>query len=293
MADLQSFGGQWTQKKLAKVSSYLTAYTNALKNKPFTLIYIDAFAGTGYRTMEKSSSFGFGIFDDQVGDDIRAFHDGSAKIALQNDPRFDKYYFIEQDAEKCAELEKLKQEFPDKKNDIRIFNEDANVALRSICDNWNRRSDRAVLFLDPFGMNVSWDTIEAIAKTESIDMWYLFPLSMGVMRLLKNDGNLPESWQRKLDDIFGESDWRQKFYKTEVVQGLLFDDEVTKKTADAKQVSEYFVKRLETIFAGVAKKPLTLYNAKNSPLYLLCFASGNKKGAPIALKIAGHILKGR
>jgi three-Cys-motif partner protein len=142
-------------------------------------------------------------------------------------------------------------------------------------------------------MNVSWTTVEAIAKTESIDMWYLFPLGVGVLRLLTKDGNIPDSWQRKLDGIFGESDWRDRFYKTEVVEGLLFNDEVTKRTADAKQIADYFVKRLKTIFAGVAEKPLPLYNAKNNPLYLLCFASGNPKGAPIALIIAGHILKGR
>lgn len=293
MAELQNFGGQWTQKKLAKVSSYLTAYTNALKNMPFTLIYIDAFAGTGYRTMEKSSDLGSGIFIDQVGDDLNAFHDGSAKIALQTNPRFNRYCFIEQDAVKCVELEKLKQEFPDKAQDIHIVNDDANTALLNICNNWNRKSHRAVLFLDPFGMNVSWKTIEAIAKTESIDMWYLFPLGVGVMRLLTNDGNIPDAWQNRLDNIFGEPDWRDKFYKTQVIQGLLFDDEVTKKTAGAKQISDYFVKRLETIFAGVARKPLPLYNAKNNPLYLLCFACGNKKGAPIALKIADYILKRR
>jgi three-Cys-motif partner protein len=293
MAALQSFGGQWTQTKLAKVGSYLTAYTTALKNMPFRLIYIDAFAGTGYRTMAKSSEFGLNLFEDQVGDDIRNFHDGSAKIALQIDPRFDKYYFIEQDSTKCAELEKLKEEFPDKQKDIRIFNDDANTALLDICENWNRRGDRAVLFLDPFGMNVTWNTVEAIAKTESIDMWYLFPLGVGVMRMLTKDGNIPDSCQRKLDGIFGESDWREKFYKTEVVEGLLFSDEVTNKSADAKQIADYFVKRLKTIFAGVAEKPLPLYNAKNNPIYLLCFASGNPRGAKIALKIAGHILKGR
>jgi three-Cys-motif partner protein len=113
------------------------------------------------------------------------------------------------------------------------------------------------------------------------------------MRLLTNDGNIPASWQRKLDDIFGESGWREKFYKTEVVQGLLFNYEKTEKTASEKQISEYFVKRLKTIFPGVAEKPLPLYNAKCNPLYLLCFACGNPKGAPIALRIANHILKGR
>jgi three-Cys-motif partner protein len=46
--------------------------------------------------------------------------------------------------------------------------------MRKICDNdW--RSHRAVLFLDPYGMQVEWQTIEAIAKTAAIDLWLLFP----------------------------------------------------------------------------------------------------------------------
>jgi three-Cys-motif partner protein len=293
-SSLQQFGGGWTQEKLARVSSYLTAYTNALKNMPFfTLMYIDAFAGTGYRNIKIEDQQGFGLTD-LTGEDAKAFHDGSAKIALRTNPRFGEYYFIEQDSVKCSELEKLKVEFPEKATDIHIVNDDANAALKRICASMLKQKNlRAVLFLDPFGMNVSWDTIEAIARTEAIDMWYLFPLGVGVNRLLTKDGNIPESWQKKLDSIFGDTGWRDAFYKKEVITGLFEDFEVTKKTGDLKQISDYFVKRLESIFAGVIKKPLPLYNAKNNPLYLLCFACGNKKGAPIALKIAGHILKRR
>ncbi|WP_375494674.1 hypothetical protein [uncultured Nostoc sp.] len=45
--------------------------------------------------------------------------------------------------------------------------------------NW--RSNRAVLFLDPFGMQIPWSTIEAIAHTEAIDLWYLFPLGVAMV----------------------------------------------------------------------------------------------------------------
>jgi len=48
MTDIQKFGGDWTQEKLARIRSYLGAYTTVLKKQPFKLIYIDAFAGTGY-----------------------------------------------------------------------------------------------------------------------------------------------------------------------------------------------------------------------------------------------------
>jgi len=34
-----------------------------------------------------------------------------------------------------------------------------------------------------------------------------------------------------------------------------------------------------------------LRNSLNNPLYLLCFAAGNDRGATIAVRIANHILK--
>ena len=41
------FGGPWTQEKLGILKKYLDAYTTALKNQQFCLLYIDAFAGAG------------------------------------------------------------------------------------------------------------------------------------------------------------------------------------------------------------------------------------------------------
>jgi len=234
------------------------------------------------------------MFPDLVGEDAETFHAGSARIALETSPRFAEYVFIEQDAGKCGELEKLKAEFPDKAKDIHILNEDANVAITRFCDtSWKRRNLRAVLFLDPFGMNVTWQTIEAIARTEAIDMWYLFPFGVGVNRLLTKDGNIPAAWQQKLDNIFGCSDWKDEFYKTEEMPTLFGNHEITTKTGNFQQIADYFMKRLKSIFAGVAK-PLPLYNSRGNPLYLLCFACGNKneKAKALALKIAGSILKG-
>jgi three-Cys-motif partner protein len=291
---VQKFGGDWTQEKLARVQKYLTAYTTALKNTPFTLIYIDAFAGTGYREIKAPGQKPGLMFPDQAGSDAEVFHAGSARIALETEPRFAEYYFIEQDPEKCRELEKLKQEFPNKTGGIHILNADANTAIESICAlTLKRRNMRGVLFLDPFGMNVSWRTIESIARTKALDMWYLFPLGVGVNRLLKRDGIIPEGWQKRLDDIFGEPNWRDIFYKTEVTPSLFGDEESITKTGGFKEIADYLVSRLKSIFAGVVDKPLPLYNSRNNPLYLLCFAAGNERGAPIAVKIAKHILKGR
>lgn len=140
-------------------------------------------------------------------------------------------------------------------------------------------------------MNVAWRTVEAIARTKAIDMWYLFPLGVGVNRLLKKEGDIPPGWQKRLDDIFGEPDWRDRFYDRAEKFDLFGPLERVVKTGDFNEIESYIIRRLKQTFAGVADKPLSLYNSRNNPLYLLCFAAGNERGAPIAVKIASHILK--
>jgi len=208
----QVFGGDWTEEKLNMIRKYLPAYVHVLKNKGLEYAYIDAFAGTGYRELEDIEEQDRLLFPEFLEQETQQFMDGSARIALQTEPRFNKYIFIEKDSNKIPELEKLKEEFPDKSQDIKIVNSDANSYLIHLC-NKNWKSYRAVLFLDPFGMQIPWSTIEAIAKTQAIDLWYLFPLGIGVNRLLKRDANIPEAWRIRLDNIFGTSNWYEEFYK--------------------------------------------------------------------------------
>jgi len=84
-------------------------------------------------------------------------------------------------------LLKLKEEFKDKEKKIDLINTDANSWIIDRCNNYKWQNNRAVLFLDPYGMQVNWETIKAIANTEAIDLWYLFPFGIGVNRLLKKD----------------------------------------------------------------------------------------------------------
>ncbi|MGD9202027.1 MAG: hypothetical protein PVI26_10715 [Chitinispirillia bacterium] len=79
---------------------------------------------------------------------------------------------------------------------------------------------------------------------------------------------------------------------TDVEVQTLFGNQTAKeKDADFDKISNFVVERLESIFPGVAKNPLLLRNSRNNPLYLLCFASGNPRGAKTAVKIAQDILK--
>jgi three-Cys-motif partner protein len=140
-------------------------------------------------------------------------------------------------------------------------------------------------------MAVKWNTIEAIANTQAIDLWLLFPLGIAVNRLLKNDGQINQAEQNTLNEYFGTEDWFDEFYKEEEAPSLFENLPGRPKTADFDSIESYFIKRLESVFKEVAKNPLRLYNRRNNPLYLLCFAAGNPKGASTAVKIAQDILK--
>ncbi|NEP41039.1 MAG: three-Cys-motif partner protein TcmP, partial [Okeania sp. SIO2H7] len=271
------------------VRKYLAAYSTILNKKTyFRYAYIDAFAGTGFRELKQEEDRGVPLFP-EFDLEAQKFFDGSPRIALQVEPRFHKYIFIEKNQSKVRELEKLKDEFQERASDIIIINEDANQYIAKLCDgDWKKR--RAVLFLDPFGMNVSWEMITAIGRTKAIDLWYLFSI-MGVNRLLKNDGNIEESNRKKLDKIFGTTDWYDNFYRARGGADLFGEYSWMEKTADGKSIGQYFVDRLKTVFPGLAENPLFLYNSRNAPLFLLCFAASNEKGAQTAIKIVQHILK--
>jgi three-Cys-motif partner protein len=284
------FGGDWTSAKLNVLAQYLTSYTTALKNKPFRKAYIDAFAGTGYRAQKQSPGEPRGFFPDLAAKEPQSLLEGSAALALRTTPPFDKYIFIEQNPKRCEQLENLKAEFPEAAEDIEIRQGDANREIQNLCEkNW--RSRRAVLFLDPYGMQVEWETIEAIASTEAIDLWLLFPLGMGVNRLLKKSGNIPESWRARLDRLLGTDAWYEEFYTVKTTRTIFGNDEEHMIKASMETIGRYFNNRLKTIFAGVAKQPGVLRNSTNSALCLLCFAVGNQRGTATALRIAEHLLK--
>lgn len=290
---LQQFGGDWTAEKLERLRKYLVAYQQALKNQPFTLYYVDAFAGTGYNAPKSGPDDTSPLFDDLVGPDARKFADGSARIALQIPSPFDHYIFVERDPDRHSELARLKSEFPSLANRITAVREEANSYLTAFCGSidWLKANRRAVVFLDPFGMQVAWDTIQAIATTQAIDLWLLFPLGIGVNRMLVRHGQIPPGWRRRLDLMFGDPGWFEAFYETRQTSDLFASSsEISVKRTDYEGIASYFVKRLKTVFPHVADNPLPLFNAANCPLYLLCFAAANPRGGPIAKRIAEHIL---
>lgn len=287
MAMSQKFGGNWTEEKLNIFTSYLDAYLIALQNQKFKKIYIDAFAGTG--EIETSD-----------GDQYLV---GSAKRALSADKKFDRYYFIEADNQKTSELRNMVNiEFPHLTRIVTICCGDANDKLAQIINDVDWRYNRGLLFLDPYATQVNWTTLENVAKTKSIDVWYLFPFS-ALERMLPKNGKY-EKWEDCIDRLLGDSGWQTEFYKKDPQLTLfdmfsdeagLNDEERLVKDANPDHIRDYIISRLETIFPCVSKHPRIFRNSRRSPMFLFCFAISNESpnAQKLALRIADHILKNK
>ena len=258
-----------------------------MKNPP--LMYVDAFAGTGYRENDVASHLSDGFFQFPEIDELAK---GSARVALEVSPPFDKYVFIEMNRGRFEALRELEREFPARKDCMTFKNAEANFAITELCRTTDWRRQRAVMFLDPHGMQVDWSTIQAIADTKAVDLWYLVPTGMGLNRLMTRDGDIPGSWEARLDRMLGDPNWRNEFY-VESHDATFFDGIVTTRTKiyDDARVEKFILGRLSECFAGVADHALRVQNSKGQCMYLLTFACGNERGARVALPIARDVLR--
>lgn len=279
--DEHAFGGIWTLIKLEALEKYLVAFNIALSKQNFTRIYIDAFAGTGRCDIKV--------------DGEKTSVDGSARRALGTNPSFDKFCFIELRPKKLAALKALEAEYPDKS--IEVIRDDANAALKTLCGKYQWRNERAVLFLDPFGMHVEWLTLEAIAKTGAIDVWYLFPYSGLYRQAAKNADAMDSDKVESITRLLGTDKWRQAFYVPKRQASLFDGDDGDEREADHRQMLDFVSERLKEIFPAVTE-PKVLYQAGDSknpsgaPLFALYFAASNPKPVAhgLAIKIAKAIL---
>lgn len=287
------FGGQWTRAKLNILEKYLDAYTTALKDKPFKLIYIDAFAGAGW--IEESDLSG-----ERDEPDRRDFIMGSTERALRVKNRaFDELIFVEKDPERCGQLRHLSRKHDDRS--INVVRDDANAFLADLCRD-SFRVDRkrtghvdwrGVLFVDPFGTELAWSTVERIAAVERLDMWLLFPVS-AIIRMLplsRNPEEIDRSWVARLRHVFGNEDWR-KLYGPGSQLGLFGTAEESVRASGVDGLRRIYMDQLREVFGSrLLTESRTLRNSRHSPMFDFIFCAGHPRGSDLAKRIAGHIIR--
>lgn len=287
---LSRWGGSWTEKKLDTFSKYVWSYLSIMKNHPnWRTIYFDGFAGSGERGVDiQTNKVLFEELD--IKDEISVYKGSAERVLnLKDNLAFNYYYFIDTDKEALAFLqERIEERFGAQENII-FRNDDVNNQLLELSAVMRRAEQKyaALIFLDPFGMQIKWKSI-ASQKNTRTDIWILLPTGVIVNRLLDKNGKLKHI--QKLTSFFGLTEQKIKdfFYRKETQQTLFGEEErIRKVTEPIEKIATLYIERLKTIWKYVTRKPLVLHNSKHVPIYHLVFASNNNT----ALRIASQIIQ--
>lgn len=275
--------GPWAEEKLKALEDYLRYYCNALSKQRLTLVYIDGFAGAPIAKIRQApaTDSSLGLLSEEDLKIRDQFVLGSPIRALDIVAGFQRHYFFDLDERRVAALAALQAEYPDKRMISMVG--DANVLVRKLVAQVGMNRDvKGIAFLDPYGPNLEWETVEALAKTKKFEVIINLPIHMALNRLLKTSERNPE-WEALVDKCFGTEDWRSIVYPDRT--DLFGDISNSKADGVPELLLALYLKRLREVFPHVST-PRLIRNRAKSPLYFLIWAGPHGLG----LKGADYIL---
>lgn len=261
--------------KLKYLEKYVNAYLTATKRLPYKY-FVDAFAGTGeciVCDVRCKSRGGKKCAECSMGGKRI---DGSAIISLKAKENFTKYFFIELNSNNIGELKKTIKEKINSERSIRVhyLKGDTNIVLPKI-DSILPKKSGVLIFLDPEGPELFWDTIVALSKLEKCDLLILYPYDMSLVRLTTIYGN-------KLDKFFGTKEWSDLYFNG--------------RTPNERRLAllNFYRNNLMKIgFSYVIPKPIKTGFRNGKLLYYLILATHKSVGQKIMSDIFNKELDGQ
>jgi three-Cys-motif partner protein len=258
--------GYWSEVKLDIVREYATTYS-VIMNKQACIrrhVYIDAFAGPGVHISRHT----------------REFIPGSPLNALNVDPPFKEFHFIDLDGGRAQSLRELAVG----RKDVFVHEADCNRVLLDSVFPLAKYEDfrRALCLLDPYGLHLDWQVAYTAGQMRSIEIFLNFPLmDMNMNVFWRNPDKVRPGQASRMDAFWGDRSWREAAYtKTPGLFGHM------EEKAEGNVIAEAFRKRLRDV-AGFKYVPraMPMINTKGAVVYYLFFASPNKTGARIVKDI--------
>lgn len=255
--------GEWSEAKLDIIRDYKRAYSTIMSGQRYLHhVYIDAFAGSGTHLSRSTGDF----------------VSGSPINALNVEPPFEEYFFIDKNKDT---IKALRNEVGERPN-VNIHEGDSNSLLMQTVYPQVQYEDyrRALCLLDPYGLDLRWEVIQEASRMKTIEIFLNFPImDMNRNILLTDTTKMDDSQITRMDAFWGDSSWRPIMYAT---QEHLFGTEEIKIGANDK-IAAAFRERLKKV-AGFehVPEPVVMRNRRRAMLYYLFFASQNATGAKIA-----------
>jgi three-Cys-motif partner protein len=174
---------------------------------------------------------------------------------------------------------------------IVVAEDDANHALKRLVSANSWHDKRAVVFLDPYGMEVEWSTLQALASTKAIDVWFLFPLAGLYRQATRRLVDIDEVKRAALTRMFGSDSWEQELYPVSGEPDMFGSLPERRRELNPRGLEKYVQSRLAETFALVLD-PLALPVDKNPQMFslFLCISNSAPKAIGLARRIGNHLL---
>jgi three-Cys-motif partner protein len=258
--------GYWSEVKLDIIKKYAQAYSTIINANPNIKrhLYIDGFAGAGVH-ISKST---------------KKYIPGSPFNALNIEPPFKEFHFIDLDGGRANLLRQLSADNPD----VYVYEGDCNELLLKSIFPLAKYSDykRALCLLDPYGLHLNWEVIYTAGQMKSVEIFLNFPvMDMNMNVLWKNPDGVNPTQIARMDAFWGDNTWRDAAYTK--TQGLF---NTIEEKASNEIIAKAFQNRLEKVAGfGYVPDAIPMRNSSGAILYYLFFASPNRIGAKIVKDI--------
>lgn len=257
--------GAWADTKYKLLGGYCEIFTTGMKNLWDNLVYIDLFAGAGYAKIKDTNN-------------IRMT---SALIAMSVSHKFDRYILCEKDeANFLALQERVKRHFPDLYDRVDFVKGDSNENVEKIVSLIPKHSkEEKVLrfcFVDPFSLNLKFETIKQLATVGKIDFLILLALYMDANRNLIY---YIDDKSKKVEEFIDDNNWREPF-----VKGIIPSNEFIKFLAE-----KYDDNMRKIDYKEPVKKHQVKIGGINVPLYYLAFYSKHERGNDFYKKVEKYL----
>jgi three-Cys-motif partner protein len=244
--------GSWAVQKYNLVALYNELFSTGMKEKWDQRVYIDLFAGAGKALLKDTKRVVF----------------GSPLLALSVPNLYDRYIFCEKNPDAMGALkQRVDNLFP--KASVHFVPGDCNEVVHTIISKipkYSRASNvLSFCFVDPFSLNIHYDTISKLA-TYFMDFLILLML----MDPTRNESLYVQTNSERIYRFLGLSDWRDRWEQAKA-----------RKVSIRKFLATEFAKQMIGLgYLAESQKTMVEVRSddKNLLLYYLAFFSKHPLG---------------
>lgn len=245
--------GPWAEDKYRYVGMYAEMFSTGMKNRWRRRVYLDLFSGPGCSRVRDTGRIVL----------------GSPMIALSLPDPFDAYVFADENPDALEAL-RLRVARLERQHLVTYVPGDANAAINRILETLSEKSGEKTLsfcFLDPYKLNIHFETVRRIANGRAVDFLILLALYIDANR---NVQWYVEEGNRTIDLFLGDRTWRVRWKHAE---------------RGGASIVQFLANEYSGRMAQIGYLPMALDDMikvrtteKRLPLYYLAFFSKHEKG---------------